>query len=152
MKLNMKSQRKQTHNIVLTESGVFGLLCINFQKERVSITIDQKRSSPVSFFNVYFYTNFYKLEYQSFQRFLITKHEIKHSNSLSLSSFVQMRHLRFLFSSNSKNRTGRHLSLFDTGNLPLRLLSASDAPLHQLGYQPGRFCLIICLKSVTILR
>jgi hypothetical protein len=94
----MKSQRKQTHNIVLTELGVFGLLCINFQKERVSITIDQKMSNLVSFFNVCFFTNFYKLEYQSFQRFLITKQEIKHSNSLSLSSFVQMRHLLFLFS------------------------------------------------------
>jgi hypothetical protein len=42
MKLNMKSQRKQTHNTILTESGVFELLCINSQKEIVSITIDQK--------------------------------------------------------------------------------------------------------------
>jgi hypothetical protein len=32
MKLNKKSERKQTHNTVLTESGVFGLLCINIQK------------------------------------------------------------------------------------------------------------------------
>ena len=45
MKLNMKSQRKQTHNTVLTESGVFRLLCINSQKEIVSITIDQKGPS-----------------------------------------------------------------------------------------------------------
>jgi hypothetical protein len=42
MKLNMKSHRKQTHNTVLMESGVSGLLCINSQKEIVSITIDQK--------------------------------------------------------------------------------------------------------------
>jgi hypothetical protein len=45
----MKSQRKETHNTVLTESGFFGFLCIKFQKERVSITIDQKRSSPFFF-------------------------------------------------------------------------------------------------------
>jgi hypothetical protein len=32
MKLNKKSEKKQTHNTVLTESGVFGLLCINIKK------------------------------------------------------------------------------------------------------------------------
>jgi hypothetical protein len=42
----MKSLRKQTHNTVLMESGVFGLLCINSQKEIVSITIDQKGPGP----------------------------------------------------------------------------------------------------------
>jgi hypothetical protein len=46
MKLNMKSQRKQTHNTVLTESGVSGLLFINFQKKLTSITIDQKGPAP----------------------------------------------------------------------------------------------------------
>jgi hypothetical protein len=50
MKLNMKSQRKQTHNTVLTESGVSGLLCINSQKEIASITIDQK--GPASFLSL----------------------------------------------------------------------------------------------------
>jgi hypothetical protein len=43
------------------------------------------------------------------------------------------------------------MSLFDTQKLPLRLMCASDAPLHQLGYQPRRFHLVVCLEGVTIL-
>ena len=127
MKLNMKSQRKQTHNTILTESGVFGLLSINFQKERVSITIDQKfRTSFLSSNFIFIQTSTCWNFNRSRSLFGYKKEEIKHFNSLSL-------------------------SLFGTGNLPLHMLDASDTLLHQLGYQPGRFCLIICLKSVIIL-
>jgi hypothetical protein len=152
MKLNMKSQKKQTHNTVLTESGVFGLICIKFQKDRVSITIDQK--GPAHFLS----SNFIFIQTSTcwnFNRsrifFSYKKKEIKRFNSLSLSFFRENGTPSFICCSSSKNIIGRHLSLFDTGNLPLHMLSASDAPLHQLGYQPGRFGLIICLKSVIIL-
>jgi hypothetical protein len=95
MKLNMKSQRKQTHNTVLTESGVFGLLCINFQKERVSITIDQK--GPALFFLLISYL--YKLLHARISIvpgvFSVTKRRFMRFNSLSLSSFGQMEHLPF---------------------------------------------------------
>ena len=94
MKLNMKSQRKQTHNTVLMELGVSGLICINSQKEIVSITIGQK--GPALFLS----SNFIFIQTSTcwnFNRsrsfFGYKKKEIKRFNSLSLSSFGRMEHL-----------------------------------------------------------
>jgi hypothetical protein len=47
---------------------------------------------------------------------------------------------------------GRHMSFFGAQKLYLHLLCESDTPLHQLGYQPGRFLLVVFLEGVTILR
>jgi hypothetical protein len=126
MKLNKKSERKQTHNTVLTESGVFGLLCINIQKGES--LLQSTKIGPALFLSskCIFIQISIVLESQSFQRFSVTTKEIKHFNSL-------------------------FLSLFGTRNLPLRMLCANDTLLHQLGYQLRRFCLIIGLESVTIL-
>jgi hypothetical protein len=123
--MKMKSQKKQTHNTVLMESGVSRLLGINSKGDSLYYN-RPKSSSSFSFFKMYIYTNFYMLEFQLFQRFSVTTKEIKHFNSLSL-------------------------SLFGTGNLPLCMPGENETLLHQLGYQHRRFCLIICLKNVTIL-
>jgi hypothetical protein len=148
----MKSQRKQTHNTVLMESGVSGLLCINSQKEIVSITIDQKGPTLFLSSNFIFIQTSTCWKFNRFRSiFGYKKEEIKRFNSLSLSFFRATGTPSFLFSSSSENITSRHLSFFDTQNLPLHMLGTSDTFLHQLGYQPGRFCLIICLKSVIIL-
>ena len=109
MKLNKKSEREQTHNTVLIELGVFGLLYINIQKGESLLQSTKIGPALCSFYKMYIYTNFYSMESQTFQRFSVT---IKETN-------------RFNFWS---------LSLFGTGILPLHLLCENDALLHQLGY------------------
>jgi hypothetical protein len=131
MKLNMKSQRKQTHNTVLTESGVFGLLCINSQKEIVSITIDQKGPALFLSSNFIFIQNSTRWKFNRFRSiFGYKKEEIRRFNSLSLSFFRVTGTPSFLFSPSYENIIDRHLSFFDTQNLPLRMLGTTKAFLH----------------------
>ena len=147
----MKSQRKQPHNTVLTESGVSIFLCINSQKEIVSITIDQKGPALFLSSNFIFIQTSTSQNLNCFRSFFGYKKEI-YAFQFFVSVFLSAtKMLSFLFSPSSKNITSRYLSLFGTRRLPLRLLCASDALLHQLGYQPARICLIIFLKSVIIL-
>jgi hypothetical protein len=87
MKLDMKSQRKQTHNTVLTESGVSGLLCINSQKEIASITIDQKGSTFFLSLKCIFIQIYICWNINRSRGFWLQQKEIKHFNSLSLSLF-----------------------------------------------------------------
>ena len=89
----MKSQRKQNHNTVLMESRVFGLLCINSQKEIVSITIEQK--GPTLFLSSnYIFIQLLHARISIVPRvFSVTKRRLLHFNSLSLSSFRRTEHL-----------------------------------------------------------
>ena len=96
---------------------------------------------------------------------LVNIYNSKHSRNLSVtnkglkhfisSSFVFLHRGKapsFFFSSGFRNRTDWHMSLFNTKSLPFHLLNAIDVPFNQLGYQPGRLCLVACFKGVTTLR
>jgi len=133
------------------EYGVFNFSCINFGEGKFLYYNPTKRKNPLfSFQNVYLY-QIKTLRILIILKVSVTNEKKKCFTSWSLVFLHAGRVSSFLCSLAPKIGWNKHMLLFSSRSLSFPLLNTSDTPFYQLGYQLGRFCLVVRLESVTIL-